>query len=67
MKNGKPTKNGRLSGQGFGPILFSIGAYVGETVVKNVKGSKWITDDNDPQGEIDLFHNSQFTSVENEV
>ena len=52
MKNGQPRKGGRLYRKGFGPILFSIGAYVGETIIRNVKGSEWITDDNDPQGEL---------------
>jgi hypothetical protein len=52
MKNGKPKKGGRLAKKGFGPILFSIGSYVGETIIKNVKGSKWITDDNHPEGEL---------------
>jgi hypothetical protein len=49
--NGQPTKRGRLS-KNLGAILFSIGAYVGDCLVKNVKGSKWITDDSDPEGEI---------------
>lgn len=52
MENNQPRKGGRLYGKGFGPILFSIGAYVGETIIKNVKGCEWITDDNDPQGEL---------------
>ena len=52
MEKGKPKKGGRLYGKGFGPILFSIGSYVGETIIKNVSGSEWITDDNDPQGEL---------------
>ena len=54
MKNGKPKKGGRLYGKGFGTILFSIGSYVGETIIKNVKGAEWITDDNDPQGEMNV-------------
>ena len=54
MKNGKPKKGGRLYGKGFGPKLFSIGSYVGETIIKNVKGTEWITDDNDPQGELNV-------------
>src|SRR5688500_13967870 len=54
MKNGKPRKGGRLYGKGFGPILFSIGSYVGETIIKNVHGSEWITDDDDPQGELNV-------------
>ena len=55
MKNGQPRKGGRLYGKGFGPILFSIGSYVGETILKNVKGSEWITNDNDPQGELTVY------------
>ncbi len=54
MRNGKPKKGGRLAKKGFGPILFSIGSYVGETIIKNVKGSKWITDDTDPEGELNV-------------
>jgi len=54
MKNGQPRKGGRLSGKGFGPILFSIGSYVGETIIKNTKGSEWITDDNDSQAELNV-------------
>ncbi len=52
MKDGRPKKGGRLAAPGFGPILFSIGSYVGETIIKKVKGSEWITDDHDPQGEL---------------
>ena len=54
MKNGQPRKGGRLYGKGFGPILFSIGSYVGETIINNVKDSEWITNDNDPQGELNV-------------
>lgn len=54
MVNGKPKKGGRLSKKGFGSILFSIGSYVGETIIKNVPGTEWITDDNDPQGELNV-------------
>jgi hypothetical protein len=50
-KNGKPVRGGRLS-QNLGPIIFSIGSYIGETFIKNAKGTEWITDDNDAQGEI---------------
>ncbi len=54
MKNGQPKKGGRLAKKGFGPILFSIGSYVGETIIKNVKGAEWITDDSDPQAELNV-------------
>ena len=49
--SGKPTTGGRLS-QNLGPVLFSIGAYVGITIIKAVPGAIWITDDKDPEGEI---------------
>jgi hypothetical protein len=52
MKNDQPKKGGRLYGKGWGPKLFSIGSYVGETIIKNVNGAEWITDDDDPQGEL---------------
>jgi hypothetical protein len=54
MQNGQPKKGGRLAKKGFGPILFSIGSYVGETIIKNVKGAEWITDDSDPQAELNV-------------
>lgn len=52
MKDGKAKRGGRLDGTGYGPILFSIGSYIGETIIKNVPGAMWITDDEDPQGEL---------------
>ena len=52
MENDQPRKGGRLAKRGFGSILFSIGSYVGETIIKNVEGSEWMTDDDDPQGEL---------------
>lgn len=36
-----------------GTILFSIGCYIGETIIRHFGGS-WIADDNDPQGEINI-------------
>lgn len=54
VADGKPRKGGRLAKKSYGPILFSIGSYVGETIIKNIKGSKWITDDKDPQGEFNI-------------
>lgn len=52
-ENGIAKPNGRLS-QNCGPILFSIGSYVGETIIRNVPDAVWITDDNDPQGEVNV-------------
>lgn len=43
-------ENGIIS-RGRGKILFSLGCYVGETIIR-LYGGKWHTDDNDPQGEI---------------
>jgi len=36
-----------------GQILFGLGAYVGQTAIK-LYGGKWITDDHDPEGEINI-------------
>lgn len=36
-----------------GTILFSLGSYVGEVAIK-LYGGEWITDDSDPQGEINI-------------
>jgi hypothetical protein len=52
-KDGQAIKGGRLS-KNLGGIVFSIASYIGETLIKNVPNSKWITDDNDPQGEINI-------------
>jgi hypothetical protein len=52
-KDGEPVPGGVLS-SGTGAILFSLGAYVGETIIKNTKGSTWVTNDKDPRGEINI-------------
>ncbi len=36
-----------------GQILFALGSYVGETVIK-LYGGEWVTNDNDPQGEVNI-------------
>jgi hypothetical protein len=54
MEHGKPKRDGRLDGTGFGSILFAIGAYIGETIIQNTKGTQWITNDNDIDGEINI-------------
>lgn len=43
-------ENGIIS-RNRGGIIFSLGCYVGETLIR-LCGGKWHTDDNDPQGEI---------------
>ena len=45
--------DGILQKNGTGKILFSLGSYVGQTII-NLHGGKWITDDNDPEGEINI-------------
>lgn len=50
-KTGKTVRSGRLN-QNRGAIIFSLGAYVGQTFIKNIPGAVWLTDDNDPQGEM---------------
>ena len=52
-KDRKPIKGGRLS-KNLGGIIFSISAYIGETLINNAPNLKWITDDKDPQGEINI-------------
>lgn len=44
---------GILNPQNRGSIMFAIGSYIGETVIKCF-GGEWITDDNDPQGETNI-------------
>lgn len=44
--------NGILS-KNTGSILFALGCYVGNIALK-VRGGKWNTDDNDPNGEINI-------------
>ena len=46
------TEGGILS-KNRGSILFSLGAYIGETAIK-LYGGQWHTDDSDPQGEITI-------------
>jgi len=50
-KDGRPVANGRLVNN-FGNVIFSIGSYVGQTIIKTVPGAYWVTDDRDEQGEI---------------
>ena len=46
------SETGILS-QNRGQILFGLGSYIGETAIK-LYGGEWHTDDNDPQGEINM-------------
>ena len=52
-KNGRAIEYGRLS-TNLGPVLFSIGAYVGETFIREVPGSAWVFNDKDPEDEINI-------------
>jgi len=47
-------KGNRDFSNNLGATIFSIGAYVGNTLIKNVPGSIWVTDDEDPKGEINI-------------
>jgi hypothetical protein len=53
-KNGERAEGGMFS-RNSGKILFGLGAYVGQTVIKIVPGSIWHTDDSDPEGEINTI------------
>lgn len=44
---------GILNPQNRGSIMFALGSYIGETVIK-LYGGEWITDDDDPQGETNI-------------
>ncbi|ESX78833.1 hypothetical protein NKH89_25875 [Mesorhizobium sp. M0923] len=49
-KDGEPISGGLIS-QDVGPRLFALGCYCGEVLRKEL-GGHWLTDDNDPEGEI---------------
>jgi len=51
--NGIAKRGGRLS-INLGSVIFSTAAYIGETIIKKVPGSIWITDDDDPEGELTI-------------
>ena len=51
--NGEPVKEGRLETNS-GLIVFSIASYIGETFIRTTQNAKWITDDSDPNGEINI-------------
>ena len=46
------TPNGILN-RNRGQILFALGAYIGEVII-SAYGGEWLTDDNDPQGEVNI-------------
>lgn len=51
--DGKP-KAGGLFITGYGSKVFAIGCYVGDTIIKNTPAMKWVTDDDDKEGEINV-------------
>ena len=53
LKNGKPRRGSRLS-KNYGGIVFSISSYLTITLLKNVPEAKLITNNDDPQGEINF-------------
>lgn len=53
FENGQPKPDG-LFANGLGGKLFAISSYIGEVVIRNTKATKWVTDDKDPQGEINI-------------
>ena len=44
---------GGILSQNAGQKIFAIGAYIGEVIISTI-GGEWITDDNDPQGEMNI-------------
>ena len=53
FENGEPKPKGLFSSD-LGFKLFSISSYIGEVVIRNTKASKWVTDDKDPAGELNM-------------
>ncbi|RYY36435.1 MAG: hypothetical protein EOP46_06460 [Sphingobacteriaceae bacterium] len=51
--NGNPKKGGRLD-TNLGPVLFSLASYIGETIIKNVKGAVWVVDEDATDGELTM-------------
>lgn len=51
-RDGKPLPGGRLQ-RNIGHILYCLGVYTGEVVVKQAAGSRWNAIEDDPEGE---FH-----------
>jgi len=52
--DGSARKGGRLDGR-LGPVLFSIGSYIGETIISNIPGSVWVVDDEAEEGELEVY------------
>jgi hypothetical protein len=44
---------GGLLDEDLGQRLFGLGAYLGEVLIRNL-GGEWVTDDSDPEGEINV-------------
>jgi hypothetical protein len=53
-KNGERVEGGKFS-KNLGQILFALGSYIGETIIKIVPGTVWETDENDREGEINAI------------
>jgi hypothetical protein len=51
-KDGEPVADGLLA-QDLGQRLFGLGSYCGE-VLRRELGGEWITDDDDPEGEVNV-------------
>ena len=52
-KNDKPKDSSKLSND-LGYKFFAISSYIGQVIIKGNPGSKWVTDDNDPEGEVNI-------------
>ncbi|OXE96582.1 hypothetical protein BC749_101308 [Flavobacterium araucananum] len=53
LSNGRPKKGCRLA-KNLGGIIFSVSSYIAEVLIKNVPNSHLVTDDSDPDGEINF-------------
>ncbi len=51
--DGVPIKDGSMVNN-LGQILFAIGSYIGETIIRIVPEAVWVIDEEDPEGEINV-------------
>ena len=60
--NGQPKLGSDLS-QSTGAKIFAVASYIGETLIKCCPGSVWVTNDSDPEGEVNIAVKFQNGSI----
>lgn len=54
MANSQPIP-GTILASNFGQILFGLGAYLGETIIRHAPGAAWMANGEDPQTEVNVM------------